>query len=151
MSNRDHQEPVVVTFPLRGEWYAPNTPGHRIPSHGTDQLGQRYASDFVKAEDVDLATGWLFALKYWLGFGIDLKQSKGMHAPIFSPISGPRRAFPAALQPTSAKWAAGGRACRMLSQVTKSAFVACEGAAALHFDSHTRTNTVNSWPVHHFR
>ena len=33
-------------------------------------------------------TGWRFALKYWLGFGIDLKQSKGMHAPIFSPIDG---------------------------------------------------------------
>jgi hypothetical protein len=33
---------VVVDFPLRGErWVAVNTPGDRIPSHGTDMLGQR--------------------------------------------------------------------------------------------------------------
>jgi hypothetical protein len=38
---------VVVTFPLRGEWVAVRTPSHRIPSHGTDMLGQRYAFDFV--------------------------------------------------------------------------------------------------------
>ena len=25
-------EPVAVEFPLRGEWIAPNTPGHRVPS-----------------------------------------------------------------------------------------------------------------------
>ena len=34
---------TVVDFPLRGErWVAVNAPGDRIPSHGTDQLGQRY-------------------------------------------------------------------------------------------------------------
>jgi hypothetical protein len=27
--------PVVVEFPLRGEWTAPNTPGKKVPSHGT--------------------------------------------------------------------------------------------------------------------
>jgi hypothetical protein len=36
----------VVEFPLRGEWMSPTTPIKRIPSHGTDQLGQRYAYDF---------------------------------------------------------------------------------------------------------
>jgi hypothetical protein len=39
--------PVVVDFPLRGEWFAPNTPGTKIPSHGTDLLGATYAYDFV--------------------------------------------------------------------------------------------------------
>ena len=39
---------VTVDFPLRGEWWAPNTPGSRVPSHGTDLLGQRYAYDFVR-------------------------------------------------------------------------------------------------------
>jgi murein DD-endopeptidase MepM/ murein hydrolase activator NlpD len=43
-------DPVVVEFPLRGEWTAVNTPAHRIPSHGTDMLGQRYAFDFVRTE-----------------------------------------------------------------------------------------------------
>jgi hypothetical protein len=40
-------DPVVVDFPLRGEWMAVTTPARRIPSHGTDVLGQRYAFDFV--------------------------------------------------------------------------------------------------------
>jgi murein DD-endopeptidase MepM/ murein hydrolase activator NlpD len=42
---------VVVRFPLRGEWVAVRTPAHRIPSHGTDLLGQRYAFDFVRPDD----------------------------------------------------------------------------------------------------
>jgi murein DD-endopeptidase MepM/ murein hydrolase activator NlpD len=41
------QTPVVVDFPLRGVWYPPNTPGTKIPSHGSDLLGERYAYDFV--------------------------------------------------------------------------------------------------------
>ena len=44
-------DPVVVEFPLRGEWAAANTPAHKIPSHGTDMLGQRYAFDLVRIDD----------------------------------------------------------------------------------------------------
>jgi hypothetical protein len=43
-------DPVVVDLPLRGEWAAATTPAHRIPSHGTDMLGQRYAFDFVRID-----------------------------------------------------------------------------------------------------
>jgi hypothetical protein len=38
----------VIDLPLRGEWSALNTPDERIPSHGTDYFGQRYAYDFVQ-------------------------------------------------------------------------------------------------------
>jgi hypothetical protein len=42
---------VVVEFPLRGErWVAVNTPGDRIPSHGTDMLGQRFAYDLLMVD-----------------------------------------------------------------------------------------------------
>jgi murein DD-endopeptidase MepM/ murein hydrolase activator NlpD len=42
---------VIVDFPLRGErWVAVNTPGERIPSHGTDMLGQRFAYDLLKVD-----------------------------------------------------------------------------------------------------
>jgi len=41
---------VVVAFPLRGEWVAVRTPAHRVPSHGTDRFGQRYAFDFVRPD-----------------------------------------------------------------------------------------------------
>ena len=43
-------DPVIVEFPLRGEWVVERTPGHRIPSHGTDLFGQRYAYDLVRAD-----------------------------------------------------------------------------------------------------
>jgi len=36
---------VVVEFPLRGEWVAVRTPAHKVPSHGTELFGQRYAFD----------------------------------------------------------------------------------------------------------
>lgn len=42
--------PVVVGFPLRGEWVAVRTPAHKVPSHGTDMFGQRYAFDFVRPD-----------------------------------------------------------------------------------------------------
>jgi hypothetical protein len=46
------REPVVVDFPLRGErWVAVTTPAHRVPSHGTDMLGQRYAFDLLKVDE----------------------------------------------------------------------------------------------------
>ncbi len=48
-------EAIVVDFPLRGEWVAFNSPGDRIPSHGTDMLGQRFAYDFIR---VDRRKGW---------------------------------------------------------------------------------------------
>ena len=76
-------------FPLpAGEWLAPNTPGHRVPSHGTDQLGQRYAYDFVHASDFELASGFWAGVQYFFGGGISLKRSRGMNAPILAPIGG---------------------------------------------------------------
>lgn len=44
--------PIVVDFPLRGDnWVAVTTPASRVPSHGVDLLGQRYAFDFVRVDD----------------------------------------------------------------------------------------------------
>lgn len=41
---------LMIDFPLKGEWEAPHTPGDKIPSHGTDSLGQRYAYDFFRTD-----------------------------------------------------------------------------------------------------
>lgn len=40
--------PIIIEFPLRGEWQAPTTPAKQIPSHGTNRLGLRYAFDFLQ-------------------------------------------------------------------------------------------------------
>jgi hypothetical protein len=49
MGELDH--PVVVELPLRGEWTIQRSPADRIPSHGTDLLGQRFAYDLVRTDD----------------------------------------------------------------------------------------------------
>ncbi|MHA7264635.1 M23 family metallopeptidase [Arthrobacter sp. TMN-37] len=38
---------VVLTLPFEGRWLARNSPARRVPSHGTDLLGGRYAIDFI--------------------------------------------------------------------------------------------------------
>jgi hypothetical protein len=43
-------DPVVVALPLRGEWTIQRSPADRIPSHGTDLLGQRYAYDLIRTD-----------------------------------------------------------------------------------------------------
>jgi hypothetical protein len=44
----DVSKAAAVDFPLRGEWCAVTTPAERVPSHGTDYFGQRYAYDFAQ-------------------------------------------------------------------------------------------------------
>jgi len=46
----EFENALVVEFPLRGEWMSPHTPGKKIPSHGTEQLGQKYAFDFWQVD-----------------------------------------------------------------------------------------------------
>jgi hypothetical protein len=50
--DRELEKAMVVEFPLRGErWVAVTTPGDRIPSHGVNMLGQRYAYDLLKVDE----------------------------------------------------------------------------------------------------
>lgn len=82
-------EPIVAAFPLRGEWVAAHTPAERVPSHGTDLLGQRFAYDFLRIEHD--AKGWKFfrgsAAEYAL-LGVGLNQCYGWSEPIYAPFDG---------------------------------------------------------------
>jgi hypothetical protein len=42
---------VVLSLPFEGLWLAQNSPARRVPSHGTDLLGERYAIDFVGVDE----------------------------------------------------------------------------------------------------
>jgi hypothetical protein len=42
---------LPFTLPFMGRWLVQNSPARRIPSHGTDLLGLRYAIDFVGADE----------------------------------------------------------------------------------------------------
>jgi hypothetical protein len=80
-------EAVSVGFPLRGEWTALHTPAERVPSHGTDYFGQRYAFDFVrfigrfpKAYPQPI---WRHAV-----FGVKTEECYGWDAPVLAPFDG---------------------------------------------------------------
>ena len=42
---------VLLSLPFEGRWLVQNSPARRVPSHGTDVLGERYAIDFVHVDD----------------------------------------------------------------------------------------------------
>ena len=81
--------PVVVNFPLLGEWIAPNTPGTKVPSHGTDLFGERYAFDFVGLDPKSRSRRFYrsSALGYLL-FGVRLQDCFGWGRPIYSAAEG---------------------------------------------------------------
>ena len=39
-------EPLLLRLPFEGRWLTHNSPARRVPSHGVDVLGQRYAVDW---------------------------------------------------------------------------------------------------------
>jgi hypothetical protein len=43
--------PVVLSLPFSGRWLVQNSPARRVPSHGSDLFGERYAIDFVGVDD----------------------------------------------------------------------------------------------------
>jgi hypothetical protein len=45
------REAVVLSLPFTGRWLARNSPARRIPSHGVDLMGERYAIDFIGVDD----------------------------------------------------------------------------------------------------
>ena len=86
---REFDSPVIMGFPLRGEWQSPNTPGKRIPSHGTDQLGERYAFDFLQVDWT--RKGWPFyqiTPAQYLFFGVPLNKCYGWGQEVYAPSSG---------------------------------------------------------------
>ncbi len=83
------REPISVEFPLRGEWLSPNTPGARIPSHGTDRLGTRYAYDFIQVDWE--RKGWpayRVSLTQYLLFGVPLSEYYAWGQEVYAPCDG---------------------------------------------------------------
>lgn len=81
--------PVTVDFPLRGQWTSPNTPGTKVPSHGTDLLGATYAYDFVGIDPESRTRRYYrrTLLRYLL-LGLRLQDFFGWGQPIFSATPG---------------------------------------------------------------
>ena len=84
----DLENPLVVDFPLRGEWVAPNTPGDKVPSHGTDALGQRFAFDFLRTDPKDSKKFFDDSqIKYYL-IGIPVEKCYCYKEKVYSSVDG---------------------------------------------------------------
>ena len=87
MGDDEPSNPVVVDFPLRGEgWVAVTSPADRIPSHGTNILGQRFAFDFLRTDGRGHyhPAGWLRTVL----FGVPTRECYAWGAPIHAPFDG---------------------------------------------------------------
>lgn len=82
-------EPILVEFPLRGEWLAPNTPGAKIPSHGTNQLGTRYAYDFIQVDwERKGRPAYQGSLLQYLLFGMPIRNYYCWGKEVYAPCDG---------------------------------------------------------------
>lgn len=82
----DH--PVVVDFPLRGRWTVERSPADRIPSHGTDALGQRYAYDLIRTDDRPGAHVHPASSLRWLLLGGRTRDCYGWGEPVHAAAAG---------------------------------------------------------------
>ena len=80
--------PVVVDLPLRGEWTVERTPADRLPSHGTDALGMRYAYDFIRTDDRNGTRVHPAGRLRWLLIGGRTRDCYGWGEPIHAVLSG---------------------------------------------------------------
>ena len=78
----------IVDFPLRGEWRAVHTPADRIPSHGTDILGQRYAFDLIRFDPGKGARYYPVGTLRMLLTGVPTRLCHGWGEPIHAPLDG---------------------------------------------------------------
>ncbi|MEH2950514.1 MULTISPECIES: M23 family metallopeptidase [Sporofaciens] len=82
-------EPIIVEFPLRGEWLSPNTPGTKVPSHGTNQLGTRYAYDFIQVDWNRIGTpAYRVGVMQYLFSGVKLSDYYCWGQEVYSPCDG---------------------------------------------------------------
>lgn len=67
---------------------AVTTPAHRVPSHGTDLLGQRYAYDFVKVDDRRGVHVWPGGTLRETFFGAPTREAYAWGAPVHAAVAG---------------------------------------------------------------
>jgi hypothetical protein len=77
---------VVLSLPFTGLWLARNSPARRVPSHGSDLFGERYAIDFIRVDD----RGRSAAHRDWRTFLASEPPERflGFGQPILAPVSG---------------------------------------------------------------
>jgi hypothetical protein len=77
---------VTLALPFDGRWRVENSPARRVPSHGVDVLGQRFAIDFVGVDE----RGRTSAVRDWRTVLVTEPPERfvGFGRPILAPAAG---------------------------------------------------------------
>ena len=80
---------LKVSFPLVGIYIAPNSPGSKVPSHGTNSFGETYAIDFVMIDENDkLKKSYKSSFIKYILKGLPLEDFYGWGQTVYSPVRG---------------------------------------------------------------
>ncbi|MFJ6569607.1 M23 family metallopeptidase [Streptomyces sp. NPDC091292] len=85
-AQRPGEQGVEVAFPFTGLWRARNSPARRVPSHGTNLLGGRYAIDFIAVDDQHRTTRTRSWRTFFATEPPQLFRAFGL--PILAPVGG---------------------------------------------------------------
>jgi len=82
-------EPVLIKSPLKGEWMVVNSPGSKVPSHGTHSFASTYAFDLMQVDWTQKPVKFhrKSTLDHILG-RVHLADCSSYGNPIYAPISG---------------------------------------------------------------
>ncbi len=89
MAAEADDKPLIITMPVHGIWITPNTPGSKVPSHGTSDFGESYAIDFVMLNDAKgIKKPYRSSVFKYLISGVRLSDFYGWGQTVHSPING---------------------------------------------------------------
>ena len=85
----DTMEPILIESPLKGEWMVVNSPGSKVPSHGTHSFASTYAFDLMQVDWTQKPVKFhrKNTLDHILG-RVHLEDCYSYGKPIYAPISG---------------------------------------------------------------
>ena len=80
---------LKIGFPLQGVYITPNTPGSKVPSHGTSNFGEEHAIDFVMINATDfLKKPYKKSFFEYVFNGVQLIDFYGWGQKVYSPLDG---------------------------------------------------------------
>jgi hypothetical protein len=89
ISDEKENNMLIVAPPLIGVYISPNTPGSRVPSHGTSGFGEEYAIDFVMINANDqFKKPYRKSFFEYLFKGLQLSDFYGWGQKVYSPVNG---------------------------------------------------------------
>ncbi|MBC1414452.1 M23 family metallopeptidase [Listeria welshimeri] len=88
MAKTFNHEVKTIGFPLRGEWNASTTPAKKVPSHGTNRMGLRYAYDFLQVDRKNKNKDYNASFLRFLLLGLPLRKFYCWGEKIYAPCDG---------------------------------------------------------------